>query len=175
MKPHQVALFVLVLLLVAAVGVAAYLYGQNRVLNSGNPENSTRASVSPVLTQVISITPPAATQSVLPPGGPTTITIDAELSLPPQDVTEITTRNINPFLDWQKDQHQKVTLIKVVKNGNSATYPYKFEYAMASGANGGYLIPRKDGHLDWFMPECLNVCSFTDSFKAKYPEIISQY
>lgn len=178
MKSHQIALFVLIALLVGAVGVAAYLYGQNKALNSGNPENSTRAQVvlSPAITQAVVTMQPGVSLAVTPTGAQTaTVTIESEDNLPAQDVSELKTRNINPFVDWQKDQgnDQAVASIKITSN-NSASYPYKFEYTLAGGGYGGYLVLRKDGHLGWFLPECLNGCQFSDSFKAKYTEIISQ-
>lgn len=176
MKSHHVALFALVILLIGAVGVAAYLYGQNKALNSGNPGNSTSAQITPGVTQTAIVTQPSVSQTVMPTSAKTaSITIESEGSLPVQDVSELKLRNINPFVDWQKEQgaSQAVKSITISAN-NNVLYPYKFDYKLVGGGNGGYLVSRKDGNLSWFFPECLNGCQFSNSFKAKYPEIVAQ-
>ncbi len=167
---------VLVGILIILVGVCAYLLGQNQKLKNSaaytqKPTKTENTLSSPTTSVAISL-PPTAT-----PAANVTVLIDAELNLPSQDVSEIRLRNVAPFIDWSTETRpqDKIALIKVTQNGNDPKYPYKFEYTYANGVNGGYLIQRTGGHIDWYYPECLNSCNFSASFKAKYPAIISKY
>lgn len=170
---------VLGLLFLGAVAFGAYLLGVNQALQNAQKQSGVPIPAMPSATTqpTASVSPSVSTSLPSPTVQPVTIQIDQEPNLPPQDVSEIKNRNINPFVDWSADQNSGggLILIKVSTNNNDATYPYKFEYVYKNGGNGGFLIKRTTGHLDWYMPDCMVTCNFSAQFKLKYPEIVSKY
>lgn len=167
---------VLGFLFLAAAAFGAYILGVNQAMQNSLKQEVAVPSVTTV--PVVSILPSVQSPSPSPTVQPITIQIDQERNLPPQDVSEIKNRNINPFVDWSADQNSGggLILIKVTTNNNDATtYPYKFEYVFKNGGNGGFLIRRIGGHLDWYVPDCMGSCNFSASFTKKYPEIVSKY
>lgn len=164
------------IILVTLASVAAYLLGQNQARDNVQKQVQTVPTVSVRPSTVASISPSVSVALPSPTVQPVTVQIDQEPNLPAQDVSEIKNRNINPFVDWSAEQNSGggLILIKVTKNSD-ATYPYKFEYVYKNGGNGGFLIKRTAGHLDWYMPDCLGSCDFSSQFRQKYPEIISEY
>ena len=157
---------------ISVASFCAYLLGQNQALKNAQK----MAQIVSAPTIPAPILPPSDKASLSPTVQPVTIQIDEEPNLPAQDVSEIKNRNINPFVDWSADQNSGggLILIKVTVN-NDPAYPYKFEYVYKNGGDGGFLIKRTDGHLDWYMPDCLGDCNFTSRFKQNYPEIVSKY
>ncbi len=170
---------VLGILFLGAVAFGAYLLGVNQALQNSQKQSGVPIPATPsAATQpVASVSPSVSTSLPSPTVQPVTIQIDQEPNLPSQDVSEIKNRNINPFVDWSADQNSGggLILIKVTTNNNDATYPYKFEYVYKNGGNGGFLIKKTAGHLDWYMPDCMVTCNFSAQFKLKYPEIVSKY
>lgn len=169
---------VLGVIILALASAAAYLLGQNQALQNSQKQAGVPTSAMPsvAVQPAVSVSPSVSVASPSPTAQPVTIQIDQEANLPAQDVSEIKNRNINPFVDWSADQNSGggLVLIKVTKNSDT-TYPYKFEYVYKNGGNGGFLIKRTAGHLDWYMPDCLGSCDFSSQFKQKYPEIVSKY
>ncbi len=176
-KPLGIVLSVIFgIILLALASAAAYLFGQNQALQNAQKQAQIVPTVSVQPSATASISPSVVVASPSPTVQPVTVQIDQESNLPPQDLSDIKTRNINPFIDWSADQNSGggLVLIKVTKNSDT-TYPYKFEYVYKNGGNGGFLIKKTAGRLDWYMPDCLGSCNFSPQFKQKYPEIVSKY
>jgi len=89
---------------------------------------------------------------------------------------------INPYVDYEKEiqkmnpisiQIEKYTEEEISKQ-TYARYMYKIDVIMETG-HSGWLEREKGKNIDYWIPECMDECSFSESFKAKYPEVIKKY
>lgn len=91
-----------------------------------------------------------------------------------QEILELKNRFIQPFTDWNADNKISTVSIEIEKpNPPISGYKYKVSYINQGGSNGGFLYGTSTP-LEWWLPECLNGCKFTENFKAKYPEIVAK-
>lgn len=95
---------------------------------------------------------------------------------------ELTEKVINPYVDYEKEL-QKMNLISIqiekyteeeISKQTYARYMYKIDVIMETG-HSGWLEREKGKNIDYWIPECMDECSFSESFKAKYPEVIKKY
>lgn len=100
---------------------------------------------------------------------------------------ELTERFALPFIDYTNDPYHAygdtVVSFTFEKYDNTPQTPVgvnefgiKTTYITKNGGSGGELI-RKDntGHVAWFVPGCMLECKFNESYKLKYPEVVSEY
>lgn len=163
--------FILVIIIIVLVGVAAYLFGKNQEKEAVQTE----AIISPDAQVAIPSVAVTQTISLTPAGSTPVVVIESEGSIPPLDLSEIKARITNPYLDYQRDaQPGSLVSLKISPNllESKAAYPYTADAVFKNGGNEGFLISKNNGHIDWFLPACLNGCVFSDAFKAKYPEIV---
>lgn len=90
------------------------------------------------------------------------------------EIVEINKKFIKPFLDWNSGNSQNTLSISVEKPYPAiADYQYRVTYINEGGGNGGFLYGTTTP-LEWWLPECLDSCSFSAEFEAKYPEIVAK-
>ena len=123
-------------------------------------------SVSPSLSSIITASPTPETSFP--------IVYEASGSFSASEKNQIQERIINPFVDYYNDLDQEIASITISKSA-TAGYPYALSGIFKSGVNNSFLIKASGGVVDWWYPECMGECPFSDEFKAKYPEIISKY
>lgn len=163
---------ILVVIIIALVGVSAYLFGKNQEKTAAQTEAVVTPGAqvfapSPVTTQSALLTPAAKSTAV--------VVVESEGSIPAQDLAEIKARVINPYLDFSAESQPGLLVsFKVSPNllESKTTYPYMADAVFKNGGNEGFLISKNNGHIDYYLPGCINGCNFSDSFKAKYPEIV---
>ncbi len=83
-------------------------------------------------------------------------------------------RIINPYLDYS-DNGQNTVSITIAVNNIASTkdkYPYTMQAIGENGATFGMAISLTNGNVNYWTPECMGPCNFSESFKAKYPEIV---
>ncbi|HLB51551.1 hypothetical protein A3F07_01455 [candidate division WWE3 bacterium RIFCSPHIGHO2_12_FULL_38_15] len=91
-----------------------------------------------------------------------------------EEKSDLNNKLIEPFLDFQKDSNILTLTLEIEKSSlEDAGYKYKISYINKGGSNGGMLFGL-NSPLEWWLPDCLNGCIFSDSFKEKYPEIVEQ-
>lgn len=170
----------LVLVVILAVGAVAYIFFQNK-------------NTTTFLNRDLVITTPATNQetkemTVFPTSGETSqttqtvVTIESETSLPQNDVAQLRTKVIEPFvLYYQEDPSSqtatgKLTSLKISVNTQASKneYPYLLNALFENGGNQGSVIGRKNGEIDWWIPTCMGSCPLSENFKTKYPEIAKQ-
>lgn len=176
MKYINVALILLIV--ITGAGVAYVATNQTRV----SPTSSGTPIATAVNDQRIMASPSAgvqATPSASPSQGQKSVaTFESSANITASAQTEITKKVIDPFLDYYRDQYNagyvKTLVIQKNLNASADTYPYKADYTFEGGVNGGFLIMKQGTGVDWWYPECLNGCTFSAAFKAKYPEIVAK-
>ena len=154
--------------LIVVFGGGAYFLGQNQKLISDKSKTET----VPTTTLLIS---PTSLPTNIKSQDPVVI-IQGETNLDPKDAQGLRERVVSPYVDYFKDAYKNDVLIslKIEANTNASVsaYPYKAEAITKNGISEGFLISNILGQIDWWYPECLGKCAFTDKFKTKYPEII---
>lgn len=159
-------------IVVVLVGVSAFLYGQNKGLEK-NGAATTKYSLDTSLNISPSVQPENFTPSPIQKDA--VVVIEAEGAYPVQDVNELRARVINPYLDYNNDTRPgEVVSLTISQNlqPSKNTYPYLANAVFSNGGHEGFLISKSSGHIDFWHPECMGECIFTESFVAKYPEIV---
>lgn len=154
-----------------AVVTIIYLFLQNQKLSQLAVSTPTQF-ISPTSLPVQPSTqkvPPTLAAEAKP-----VVVFEAEGSFSPSDKNSIQKKIIDPFIDFYTPL-QKIVSITISPNTNASKdmYPFLFSAIYASGGNTGFVISKTNGEVNWFIPECMNGCQFTDAFKSKYPEIVS--
>jgi hypothetical protein len=121
---------------------------------------------------------PAATEATPAPSdtpeGPVVVFLAAG-SFSADEDAQIRSRVVNPFTHYYRDLegHPPLVSFTVEKISGVAGYPYSANAIFETGINAGFLISASGGVVDWWLPECMVACSFSDSFRAAYPEIVA--
>ena len=159
---------VLGLVAVLALVGGAYLYGQTQKLK--NPPITPVSSLSP---SVVATSLPTPT----PPASKVTVVFEAEGSFSQSEKDELKKKVIDPLSDYYTTESDQVLLTLTISKNDKASkdqYPYQGQAVFQGGGNMGFLIMKIGTGVDWWYPECLNGCTLSASYKAKYPEIASK-
>jgi len=164
-RKGNVLVVVLIIIAVLALVGAAYFYLQNQKLKT----TVSYISPAPSGLQVN----PSPTPLVANPKA--TVAFEAEGSFSQGEKDELYAKVINPYLDYNQDQNSTLVSLTISKNdkSNKDTYPYLALGIFKNGGTEGFVIVQKGTGIDWWYPTCMGPCPFSDSFKAKYPEISS--
>lgn len=176
---YKMLAIILAVVIVLLVGVGAFLFVNSNKDAKEMAQSTTTVTPTSAMQQNEVI--PTVVPSVVIPtiNEATVVIIESEGSLSQQDISELRARVINPYVDYFKEIHteDQLATFKVIVNtqASKATYPYLADAITKKGVNEGFVIEKADGHIKWWVPECMNGCNFSDSFKAKYPEVIKAY
>jgi hypothetical protein len=88
---------------------------------------------------------------------------------------QIQGRVVEPFILYYRTtpDYPHIVSITIETVPDVADYPYKAEAIFEGGGNAGWLIHVTGGLVDWWIPECMDVCPMSDEFRAAYPEIVA--
>jgi hypothetical protein len=108
------------------------------------------------------------------PAGPEVVFL-AEGSFSADGKTQIRTRVVEPFILYYRTtpDYPHIVSITIETVPDVADYPYKAEAIFEGGGNAGWLIHVTGGLVDWWIPDCMDVCPLSDEFRAAYPEIVA--
>lgn len=108
------------------------------------------------------------------PAGPVVVFLAAG-SFSADEEAQIRSRVVNPFIHYYRDLagHPPLVSFTIEKVSGVAGYPYGATAVFETGINIGFLISASGGAVDWWLPECMVACTFSDSFRAEYPEIVA--
>lgn len=105
------------------------------------------------------------------------VVFQAEGSIPAIDKSQLLARVVDPILDYYEetvDDSPVVSLtIKPSTDADESEYPYIGTIIFADGGSNGFVITKKGDSIAWWAPGCM-VCVFSESYKAKYPDVVSQ-
>lgn len=81
---------------------------------------------------------------------------------------------VGPLRDWALDNgHTLLTLNIEIPENDGEEFIYTAIYD--DGGSEGSIFGSKGEPLDWWVPSCLDQCTFSAEFKTKYPQVIQQY
>jgi hypothetical protein len=98
-------------------------------------------------------------------------------SFNPMDKMQLATKYAQPISEYYITQPEnKVSKIQFTENTNDTTgeYPFNAKIIFENGAISEQLIKKTYEEIEYWKPECLNGCNFTEEFKAKYPTIVEE-
>ncbi|MDO8591432.1 MAG: hypothetical protein Q7R60_00705 [bacterium] len=169
----KLVMFLLIALLILALGAAGWLYWQ---LSQKKDQLTIKGSEITSLQKTIadsgdktSTTDTASSTDDLPvivfsPGGLFTT----------GEKTEITNKMINPYKAWHLDQGHSVVSIHVQQNTSISASQYDVNVINRDGVYEGFLYGSIDrASQDWWTPTCMDACTFSTSFRATYPEVVA--
>ncbi len=165
-KNGSAVLIVIIIILVLAIIALGYFFVKSQPSKEiSTTPAATTATASPTLS-------PSQTAASKP-----VVVFESEGSFSQTEKTEIYNKVINPYIDYYLDQPNETLLtITIAKNlmASKDTYPYSAKTIFKNGGNAGFLIMKEGTGVAWWVPECMNGCKLSDSFKVKYPEIASK-
>ena len=183
-KSKDIWITLTTILLIVLIGTVVFFWQNYKRLKSSNTEPQVQKLVEeekPVDNNVAgTIAPSPATASPDTPNptpseeNKTEVIFVSNGLFTEEEKVELYEKLIEPFLDFQKDSNIQTLTLEIEKSSlQNAGYKYKVSYINKGGSKGGLLFGLNTP-LEWWLPECLNGCSFSDSFKEKYPEIVEQ-
>ncbi|MFH0969777.1 MAG: hypothetical protein V1804_04675 [Patescibacteria group bacterium] len=95
---------------------------------------------------------------------------------------DLTNKVLNPFIDYTKETEgsQPITItVKKFSDAEIASQQYaKYKYSIEAIYQVGYsswLETETGKSIDYWMPDCMGKCVFSDAYKNKYPENVKKY
>jgi|SRR3989344_3394363 len=169
----KLTMFLLTALLILALGAAGWLYWQlSQKKDQLTIKGSEITSLEKKLADSSDKTGTKDTTSgtddlpviVFSPGGLFTTS----------EKTEITNKMLNPYKAWHRDQGDSVVSIHVQQNTSISASQYDVNAIYRNSVYEGFLYGTIDAaSQDWWVPTCLDACTFSASFRATYPEVVA--
>lgn len=174
------------IILAAVVAVSAFAWKSMK----SKPEPTPSPTLSPIVQEVEQPSPMASAPAQLEGKNfilqnPTvqavetsnvSITFAPESAFKEQDKLGITKRIVEPYQLYQRELNgtQELQTIEISQNNQASAkdFPFLFSAKFDGGVNESFVIGRQGDSFNWYVPECLGGCPFSDNFKAKYPEIV---
>lgn len=169
---QKIWIFILIGIVIVLVGISAFLYGQNQGVERNGAATTENANIDSenVLTENLSLSPTITKENEAP-----VVVFEAEGAFPSGVVSQIRSKVVEPFIDFKKDnQPGELVSVQVSLNPHPSKneFPYLLNAIYKNGGNEGFVIRQTNGVIDWYIPECLNGCQFSEEFSTKYPEIV---
>lgn len=172
-KNGSAILIIIIVILMVAVGVLGYFFIKNKPVEEISTI-SVETSVTPLPSAVPSSSPVSTLLSTPPVASTAVVVFEAEGSFSQAEKDEIYKKVINPYTDYFAGlAGQTLLTISTAKNlqANKDIYPYLVNTIFKDGGNGSFLVMKEGTGIAWWLPDCLDTCNLSASFKAKYPEI----
>lgn len=160
---------VIVIVLVMSLVGFGYMYMQNPNFSKAVPSPVVSSTPLPSDSTVVTASSKPVVEETK-----TVVVYETEASFSTSDKSQIQARIVDPLIDYynmEMDSPAVSIKIKINTAVNKADYPYLFEYILKNGVNGGGVITKTDGQINWWFPECLMSCDLSEEFTSKYPEI----
>ena len=102
----------------------------------------------------------------------------AEGTFSAEQKAQIMSRFVEPFILYYRTapDHPVIVSIAIEPVETTIYTPdchYSAQAIFEGGVNAGQLICETDGLVDWWFPDCMEPCPFSDEFRATYPEIVA--
>ena len=90
-----------------------------------------------------------------------------------EEKTELEDKMVNPYFDY-KNENELIFVSMLIEKYDPVPahgYKYKVQVLGIPQLDEGFLFGQSDP-LEWWVPECLGGCNFSDEFSEMYPEIV---
>ncbi len=169
------AVIAIIVILVLVLGaIAGYFILQNQktpapqqVSSQPSPSADLIQEISPIPTSEASLSPT--------PTAPVVV-FEAAGSFSDSEEEQIRQRVVNPFIAYHQDIEDYADIVSItISHSATPGFLYSVDAVFANGGMTGFLVSSTGGDIDWWLPDCMGECPFTQSFRATYPEIVSQF
>lgn len=97
-----------------------------------------------------------------------------------EEKKELNDKVINPLVDYTPDVYVSIDVEiysqdKFVNGDSDNKYIITTIGKPGKGGTGGFIYGSKSKGIDYWTPDCLDKCEFTDEYKKKYPEVVAKY
>ena len=97
-----------------------------------------------------------------------------------EEKKELNDKVINPLVDYTPDVYVSIDVEiysqdKFVNGDSDNKYIITTIGKPGKGGTGGFIYGSKSKGIDYWTPDCLDKCEFTDDYKTKYPEVVAKY
>lgn len=178
---YKIGFWILLVVVVAGLVGGAYYYGQQTGQKQPqvmveevediveNPTSSPSAQINDKKMVV--------QNSAMPKPTPV-VTYEAAGSIPEADKQQLQQRVVNPFVDYYLEHADENELVSLTISPNTQASkvqsPYLGQAVFKNGGNSGFVIDKTNGQIQWWSVDCM-ICTFSDSYKQKYPEVVKNY
>lgn len=165
----------LVLILVAGVGFGVYMRQSSKNQTITQKLQNNIAELEQQLQDQKAALDKAKTSSKS--SGPVVIYDPAGL-FDEKETKDLKAKLVNPLTDYTPDKVASIHIEVytpdkfVTGNGDSK---YLVTVINKDGTYNGFAYGSKKSGNTWWIPDCLNKCTFTTEFTKKYPELIKKY
>lgn len=82
-------------------------------------------------------------------------------------------RLVNPYTFYQSEEGRTLLTFYVTVPVNVGE-AYTADAIFADGVTEGFLFGTREGEYDYWRPECMGPCPFSDAFRERYPQIVRE-
>lgn len=80
---------------------------------------------------------------------------------------------VAPFVDFNNEKQVNLVSLDISVPENVGEQ-YQVSAIFGNGVHQSFLFGKREQAYDYWAPECMGPCEFTDTFKAKYPQIVGK-
>lgn len=95
-----------------------------------------------------------------------------------EEKKELMEKVVNPMHDYTPEQYAAVVIEYFEPNKFLNADDKKYiitTLGEKDGQWGGFMMGSKStGTIEWWVPECMDTCTFSDEYKSKYPEVVKR-
>lgn len=165
--------FLLILVLLGALGYGGYLFKEER-----DNANGLQSQVDSLKTEIATLE--SADQAQAGDGQQELVVVyEPSGAFNDKEKSELQEKLVGPLADYEPDKYISIIIEEnspdVFVGGDSDD-----KYLVTAIGEDGVVISfvygsKKDG-IDWYVPECgESDCEFSDEYRQKYPEVVKQY
>lgn len=78
---------------------------------------------------------------------------------------------INPYIDYQKEKDMGLVSLHITVPQNIGEQ-YDVVAIFKEGAIESFLFGKFKQDFDWWKPDCMGGCTFSDAYRTKYPQVV---
>ena len=183
MSKKNLSKSLVVVLVLVGLGGSAFLLKEEKDKNSSyaSQVNSLNGEVSSLKSQANPTSETPSEQAEAQPASELPVVVfTPEGVFSDQEKEELKEKLVNPMVDYNPDTFVSIN-IEIYSQDKFVGGATDDKYIIATvgkpdkGGSGGFIYGSKKKGIDWWTPDCLDKCEFSEEYKTKYPEVIKKY
>ncbi|MSU75173.1 MAG: hypothetical protein EXS55_01520 [Candidatus Magasanikbacteria bacterium] len=79
---------------------------------------------------------------------------------------------ISPYMDYYNEKQINLISLLITIPENIGEW-YGVDAIFRDGMSEGFMFGKREGEYDYWKPDCMGECEFSDAFRKKYPQIVN--